>query len=391
MKRAPSPRPDWIRDCAIEHGSGSVIDFRSSRTAGALGCEPRLHRPNRGTRAATTPTGRTTCTSISIRRRARPLRSGAGGALVLEGDARRLKMPSYPKTTGSRGIHVYVPIVRGTDAEAVWAVAKTIARFLGAQSTRELITPNPSIGERPDGARAGRLQPERVGAHAGLRLLRAPAPPRRELSRGRVSEVERGIRIETFGSTTLAGAGSPDRGDLFRTILCVRAKPPRDARGVRVVFPLAPSHRIRAPRFCTHPVLLLALIRPPKLVDLPRGATTLAQVIGRSWVCFNGLLKSAGPILRTVGAASESSYVIVSCGAFTVSSGLSYLEIAVLPVVAPRSEGHRRVPSTGCSSVRLRRRDSMSIWLCLVLSVGPDFSSAFNPRSSSSPASFSLS
>jgi bifunctional non-homologous end joining protein LigD len=27
MKRAPSPRPDWIRICSIDHGSESVIDF----------------------------------------------------------------------------------------------------------------------------------------------------------------------------------------------------------------------------------------------------------------------------------------------------------------------------------------------------------------------------
>ena len=27
MKRAPSPRPDWIEICSIEHGSGNVIDF----------------------------------------------------------------------------------------------------------------------------------------------------------------------------------------------------------------------------------------------------------------------------------------------------------------------------------------------------------------------------
>ena len=27
MKRAPSPRPEWIETCAITHGSGSVIDF----------------------------------------------------------------------------------------------------------------------------------------------------------------------------------------------------------------------------------------------------------------------------------------------------------------------------------------------------------------------------
>src|SRR5689334_18889113 len=27
MKRAPSPRPDWIETCAIEHKSGNIIDF----------------------------------------------------------------------------------------------------------------------------------------------------------------------------------------------------------------------------------------------------------------------------------------------------------------------------------------------------------------------------
>src|SRR2546430_15679244 len=27
MKRAPKPRPAWIETCAIEHASGSVIDF----------------------------------------------------------------------------------------------------------------------------------------------------------------------------------------------------------------------------------------------------------------------------------------------------------------------------------------------------------------------------
>jgi len=27
MKRAPTPRPDWIRICPIDHGSSNVIDF----------------------------------------------------------------------------------------------------------------------------------------------------------------------------------------------------------------------------------------------------------------------------------------------------------------------------------------------------------------------------
>src|SRR5258707_2416400 len=27
MKRAPTPRPAWVRTCAVTHGSGNVIDF----------------------------------------------------------------------------------------------------------------------------------------------------------------------------------------------------------------------------------------------------------------------------------------------------------------------------------------------------------------------------
>src|SRR5262245_45102329 len=27
MKRAPTPRPAWIRTCRIDHGNGNVIDF----------------------------------------------------------------------------------------------------------------------------------------------------------------------------------------------------------------------------------------------------------------------------------------------------------------------------------------------------------------------------
>jgi bifunctional non-homologous end joining protein LigD len=32
MKRAPSPRPDWIQICSIEHSSGNVIDFPMVQT-----------------------------------------------------------------------------------------------------------------------------------------------------------------------------------------------------------------------------------------------------------------------------------------------------------------------------------------------------------------------
>src|SRR5688572_24782198 len=36
MKRAPSPRPDWIELCHIEHSSGNVIDFPMIQDLAAL-------------------------------------------------------------------------------------------------------------------------------------------------------------------------------------------------------------------------------------------------------------------------------------------------------------------------------------------------------------------
>src|SRR5215472_15801709 len=36
MKRAPSPRPDWIKICRIDHGSKGIIDFPMIQDRAAL-------------------------------------------------------------------------------------------------------------------------------------------------------------------------------------------------------------------------------------------------------------------------------------------------------------------------------------------------------------------
>jgi bifunctional non-homologous end joining protein LigD len=36
MKRAPDPRPEWIRLCRIEHDSGNIIDFPVVQDTAAL-------------------------------------------------------------------------------------------------------------------------------------------------------------------------------------------------------------------------------------------------------------------------------------------------------------------------------------------------------------------
>jgi bifunctional non-homologous end joining protein LigD len=67
--------------------------------------------------------------------------------------ARRLDalgLPSYPKTSGSRGLHIYVPIVRGPVQKQVWTFAKTFARQMEAAHPT-LITAEYRIAKRPAG------------------------------------------------------------------------------------------------------------------------------------------------------------------------------------------------------------------------------------------------
>src|SRR5213076_775604 len=61
-----------------------------------------------------------------------------------------LGIPSYPKTTGSRGIHVYVPIVRGPTQKEVWTFAKAFAQTI-ARAHPETITAEYKIAKRPAG------------------------------------------------------------------------------------------------------------------------------------------------------------------------------------------------------------------------------------------------
>src|SRR4029434_11357791 len=71
-------------------------------------------------------------------------------ALVVREAREKLGMPSYPKTTGSKGIHVYVPIVRGPTQKQVWTIAKEIAHVLAAANPK-LITAIYKVANRPKG------------------------------------------------------------------------------------------------------------------------------------------------------------------------------------------------------------------------------------------------
>ena len=172
MKRAPTPRPSWIHTCAIEHHSGNVIDFPVVENVASLlwvinlGCIDLnpwyarcddVDRPDYLLFDLDPVPG----SSFSLIRET---------ALAVRDALTELKITSYAKTTGSRGIHVYVPIVRGPAQKQVWAFAKAFSVRNG-EKTSEADYRRVSRGEAPARPRAGGLQPERVESNARFGLL----------------------------------------------------------------------------------------------------------------------------------------------------------------------------------------------------------------------------
>src|SRR5436190_16890357 len=144
MKRAPSPRPEWIELCSIEHESGNVIDFPMVQDLPSLlwvvnlGCIDlnqwyarcdEVDRPDYVHFDLDPVKGAPEVPFARVRET----------ALIVRDGLEALGMPSFAKTTGSRGIHVYVPIVRGPTQRDVWSFAKRFAQSLEALQPR-LIT-----------------------------------------------------------------------------------------------------------------------------------------------------------------------------------------------------------------------------------------------------------
>ena len=152
MKRTPEHRPPWIETCSIEHGSGSVIDFPVINHLAAL-----LWVVNLGCidlnpwYSHCSDTNRPDVIHFDLDPVPPAGFSEVRAAALLVRDylaARRLS--AYPKTTGSRGIHVYVPIECGPLQKQVWTVAKRMSIELAKQHP-DLLTAEYRIAKRPEG------------------------------------------------------------------------------------------------------------------------------------------------------------------------------------------------------------------------------------------------
>jgi len=223
MKRTPAPKPPWLETCSIEHASGNVIDFPMIQDLPALlwvvnlGCIDLnpwyarcddVHRPD------------------YLHFDLDPVDDGVAfkavieTALIIHDELDALKMPSLAKTTGSRGIHVYVPIVRDPLQKQVWTFAKHFSQAL-AQKYPNLITAEYRIAKRPKGRVLVDYNQNAWGRTLASLYSVRPKPHAPVSAPVTWDELQRGLEMEDFRLENMR-ARIKRVGDLWEPLLSVR-------------------------------------------------------------------------------------------------------------------------------------------------------------------------
>jgi bifunctional non-homologous end joining protein LigD len=224
MKRAPTPRPKNIPICSIKHHSGSVIDFPVVQNVATLlwvvnlGCidlNPWYSRCDDADlpdflNFDLDPTPGATFKRV------------IETALVVRKELESMKIASYAKTTGSRGIHVYVPIERGPTQKQVWTFAKAFGVEI-ANRYPKLTTAIYKVANRPrDRVLVDYNQNAWNRTLASVYSVR-PKPAATVSTPVTWEELERGVKMEDFTMKTV-----PPRlakiGDLWKPLLAPRGR-----------------------------------------------------------------------------------------------------------------------------------------------------------------------
>jgi bifunctional non-homologous end joining protein LigD len=224
MKRVPEPHPAWIETCTIEHKSGNVIDFPMVQDLASL-----LWVVNLGCIDLNQWYAR--CDDVD-----RPdylhfdLDPGPGvkfgkvreAALVVRDALEALHMSPLVKTTGSKGVHVYVPIKRGPLQKRVWTFAKALAQALAGKHPK-LLTSVYRVADRPKGRVLVDYNQNAWGRT--LASIYSPRPKPRATVSTPVTwrEIERGIAIEDFHIGNVP-ARVRKLGDLWKPLLAARGR-----------------------------------------------------------------------------------------------------------------------------------------------------------------------
>ncbi|MGH7461101.1 MAG: non-homologous end-joining DNA ligase [Longimicrobiales bacterium] len=224
MKRAPTPRPEWIELCHIEHESGNIINFPMVQDLATLlwiinlGCIDLnqwyarcddVDRPDYLHFDLDPVPGASFDTVLET-------------ALLVHEALTSLKMPAYAKTTGSKGIHIYVPIERGPTQKQVWTFAKEIARVLESHAPG-LVTATYKVARRPSGRVLVDYNQNAWGRTLASIYSVRPTPRATVSTPVSWEEIRRGVTIDDFRMDNVP-ARLRELGDLWKPLLQNRGR-----------------------------------------------------------------------------------------------------------------------------------------------------------------------
>ncbi|HEV7179824.1 MAG TPA: non-homologous end-joining DNA ligase [Candidatus Baltobacteraceae bacterium] len=223
MKRTPSPHPEWLQTCRIEHRSGNVIDFPMANDVASL-----LWIVNLGCidlnqwYATCDDIDRPDYVHFDLDPGSAPFDRVRESALLVRDGLAGLGMKSYAKTSGSKGIHVYVPIVRGPLQKEVWTFAKSFAQAI-ARHEPALMTSEYKKEKRPPGRVLVDYNQNRWGSTLASVYSVRPTPLATVSAPVTWDEIEAGITIEDFRIDNMR-ARIADAGDLWAPLAAKRGR-----------------------------------------------------------------------------------------------------------------------------------------------------------------------
>ena len=224
MKRVPEPHPDWLETCSIPHKSGNVIAFPMVQDIASL-----LWVVNLGCIDLNQWYGR--CDDVDrpdyVHFDLDPVPGAAfatvlKAALVVRDALESLGMHPVVKTTGSSGVHIYVPIVRGPLQKQVWTFAKALAKLLAEQNPA-LLTAEYRVAARPRGRVLVDYNQNAWGRTLASIYSVRPKPRAPVSTPLSWEEVERGVELDDFRIDNVP-ARLKRMGDLWKPLRAARGR-----------------------------------------------------------------------------------------------------------------------------------------------------------------------
>ena len=218
MKETPNPHPKWLETTAVEHSSGKVVNFPVINDLASLlwlinlGCidlnqwYSRIDEPDLPDYLV-----------IDLDPGTASFGRVREVALLVHDGLTAMKIPSYAKTSGSKGIHIYVPIQRGPDQTDVHAVAKEFANVL-VRHDPKLMTAIYNKAKRPKDSVLVDYNQNRWGSTLASIYSVRPNPFAGVSAPVTWDEIEDGIEVEDFRIYNMLDR-LKDVGDLWKPAL----------------------------------------------------------------------------------------------------------------------------------------------------------------------------